>query len=72
MAEWLLPLDLPTPSPSMQLEREVGIGRVGTPLKVELRLKNATFSEEEIRMRILQEGDWDALDALAVLGRNSC
>ena len=44
----------------MQLELEVGIGTVGTPLKVELRLKNATFSEEEIRMRILQEGDWDA------------
>lgn len=42
----------------MQVELEVGsIGTVGTPLKVEVRLKNATFSEEEIRVRILQEGD---------------
>ena len=58
VAEWLLPLDLPTPLPSMQVELEVGsIGTVGTPLKVEVCLKNATFSEEEIRVRILQEGD---------------
>lgn len=58
VAEWLLPLDLPTPLPSMQVELEVGsIGTVGTPLKVEVRLKNATFSEEEIRVRVLQEGD---------------
>jgi len=60
VAEWLLPVPVADGDgmPLMQVELEVSsTGMVGTPMLVRVRLKHSKFSDEEIKVRILQEGE---------------